>query len=26
VVRKIFAKYFGVEDKYPYGAIRGDGE
>ena len=26
VVRKIFAKYFNVEDKYPYGAIRGDGE
>ncbi|MBI2008615.1 hypothetical protein HYS82_03100 [Candidatus Amesbacteria bacterium] len=26
VVRKIFAKYFNVEDKYPYGAIRGEGE
>ena len=25
-VRKIFAKYFGVEDTYPYGAIRGEGE
>ncbi len=26
VVRKIFAKYFGVKDTYPYGAIRGEGE
>lgn len=26
VVRKIFAKYFNVEDKYPYGAIKGEGE
>ena len=26
VVRKIFAEYFGVEDRYPYGSIRGQGE
>ena len=26
VVRKIMAEDFGVEDRYPYGSIRGDGE